>query len=291
MNTDIGPFAIVPRWVRLECKGQPWPLALYSLLADKADRREGGDAGWTIGREEIAEELGTSVSTVDRAVGHLEAIGALEVVRNRKGKEWTWSRYLIRVVRGGVLTGDDRVYSQVMTGVLTGDDIPNNPLSEPKHTTPAWERAFDLFWSDYPRKTGKPAALKAFKAKVGKMSTLQMDAMCKGTNAWRSYWQREKTEMRYIPHPATFLNRENYNDAPPPPKGRPSPAPQAPPVQVSQLAYAIRTSPTRVTVDENHTDTQMRLEMAVRNQLQAGKTGSWVLDNADFVASTVGLVL
>lgn len=137
-QTDLGPFSIVPRWVAQGCSGQPWALALYVCLADHADRTT--DNGWTIGREGLASELSTSAATVDRAVKVLVDLGALVVERNRKGKEWTWSRYLVRAVKssqvgqGGVLTSG--------TGVITGDDIPNNPPSvtppgRPKKPLPA----------------------------------------------------------------------------------------------------------------------------------------------------------
>ncbi len=131
-TSDSGPVAIIPRWVMDACKGQPWAIALFVRLYDHADRSKGADGGWTIGRESLAEELGTSTQTIDRAVKLLVDIGALEVTRNRKGKEWTWSRYFVRSVQPLIVNPQPEV--QVLTGGpggLTGDDIPENPPQEP----------------------------------------------------------------------------------------------------------------------------------------------------------------
>lgn len=73
---------------------------------------------------------------------------------------------------------------------------------------------FDAFWAVYPRKTAKGAALKAWR-------TLQPDAARRAdivrALAWqvlREEWQRD--DGKYIPHPATWLHRQQWTDEPPP---------------------------------------------------------------------------
>ena len=79
----------------------------------------------------------------------------------------------------------------------------------------------------YPRKVGRPAAAKAFKAKLKGMSTLGMSKLDLGTRAWARHWRESGTETQFIPHPSTFLNQERYNDEPPPVAGN-QPKPNSP---------------------------------------------------------------
>jgi hypothetical protein len=83
---------------------------------------------------------------------------------------------------------------------------PKNPPSNARDargraTDPA---GFDAFWEIYPRKVGKGAARKAFAAATAKAppSTL-MAALGRAT------WD---PNPRFIPHPSTWLNREQWLD-------------------------------------------------------------------------------
>jgi hypothetical protein len=67
---------------------------------------------------------------------------------------------------------------------------------------------FDEFWSAYPRKIAKAVARKAF-AKLTEQQ--QLDA-CKAIDDHNAYWQTKETELEFIPHPATWLNQERWED-------------------------------------------------------------------------------
>lgn len=72
---------------------------------------------------------------------------------------------------------------------------------------------FDSFWSVYPRKTGKPAARRAF----GKAMRVDgRPAVSAGFARWRDHWRSERTGLQFIPHPATWLNDKRYFDTPAP---------------------------------------------------------------------------
>jgi DNA-binding transcriptional ArsR family regulator len=86
------------------------------------------------------------------------------------------------------------------------------PQGGPVEVVDPWIRAFDSWWTAYPRKVGKPVAFRAFKKKVAKMSTGQMLQCMNGTKAWIEHWKLVGTEEQFIPHPSTFLNQERYND-------------------------------------------------------------------------------
>jgi DNA-binding transcriptional MocR family regulator len=75
LKTEIGPWALVPLWVT--AKASPVALKLYALLAAKWADRESHSC--FPAKRSIAQSLGTSESTVERALRELVGIGAIEV--------------------------------------------------------------------------------------------------------------------------------------------------------------------------------------------------------------------
>lgn len=73
------------------------------------------------------------------------------------------------------------------------------------------EHAFDSFWREYPRKTGKPSAQRSW---VKHSCSMHADAVMSGLAKWTRYWA-ERNQPEFIPHPATWLNDERWNDEPP----------------------------------------------------------------------------
>lgn len=93
------------------------------------------------------------------------------------------------------------------------------PLGEPLGEVVCVERAsldggFERFWSAYPVKVAKPAARKAFAKARPKVADVEvLIAAVERQRDWDA-WQRG-----FIPHPATWLNQERWNDEQPqPPK-------------------------------------------------------------------------
>jgi hypothetical protein len=41
-------------------------------------------------------------------------------------------------------------------------------------------------------------------------------ALIDGLERWCVFWKADRTDERMIPHPATWLNQERWNDIPPP---------------------------------------------------------------------------
>lgn len=78
-------------------------------------------------------------------------------------------------------------------------------------------KSFEEFWKAYPRKVGKPAALKVFKKFAKDPATAE--AIMNGLNRIiENDFQYRENE--YIPHPSTWLNREGWNDEAKPPKAK-----------------------------------------------------------------------
>ncbi len=79
------------------------------------------------------------------------------------------------------------------------------------HTASAVD--FDSFYSAYPKKVGKPAALKAWKAakvKAGELVTILADL---ATRSQSTDWQKDGGQ--FIPNPSTYLNQRRWEDEQP----------------------------------------------------------------------------
>ena len=68
---------------------------------------------------------------------------------------------------------------------------------------------FESFWNCYPRKVAKHAAIKAFKAAISK---IDIESMLKALATQKQSQQWQKDGGRFIPHPATWLNRGQWAD-------------------------------------------------------------------------------
>lgn len=102
--------------------------------------------------------------------------------------------------------------------------ITKNELEEPPHTPPlehpdgsqavaAIPSDFDEFWSAYPRKVGKGAARRAWaQATTAGVSPADMIA---GARRYAADPNRP-SDVRYVPHPATWLRAERWLDEPEP---------------------------------------------------------------------------
>ena len=86
----------------------------------------------------------------------------------------------------------------------------NEPIPETKPAKPKTDNtAFETFWKAYPRKVGKPNALKAWKVKKLNES---IDMILASLERWKASRDWTKDGGQFIPHPQTWLNREGWND-------------------------------------------------------------------------------
>lgn len=69
---------------------------------------------------------------------------------------------------------------------------------------------FELFWKNYPKKMDKKVAQNRFLSLSKKNQAIVLDWL----NRWNLHWKSEKTEMRFIPLPSTWLNKERWKEIP-----------------------------------------------------------------------------
>lgn len=71
-------------------------------------------------------------------------------------------------------------------------------------------QGFDDFYSSYPRRVAKADALKAFMQQL-RRGYVAAD-MIQGAKCFNEMCRRKGTERDFIPHPATWLRGERWND-------------------------------------------------------------------------------
>jgi len=79
-------------------------------------------------------------------------------------------------------------------------------LGKPK-TKQADETDFAPFWTAYPRKTAKPAALKAWRAAKDRPPLAELLAALERHKASRQW-----ADPQFVPHPATWINGQRWAD-------------------------------------------------------------------------------
>lgn len=147
------------------------------------------------------------------------------------------------------------------------EQAPLMPLQSPSAQV---EAAFNRFWSVYPRPTGKIRARKAFDAAI-KKTTIDKIVTTVEWKSRTSQWRKVVSGVRvYVPHPATFLNRGDYDDLMPPEM---APTPQPVPMTQEQRWSALEL---RATIDhQNHLDAMEEITSgAIYRRFQRLEPGS-----------------
>jgi len=177
-------------------------FVVHLAIADSVNDQN--DNEFWMSQARLCEKARTSHATTERAVKALRDDGLLTLLEDNStaGKP---CRYRFEMPPR-VPHGEGGGPSQGVTRVPHGEGQTQRTTQENPITRAS--REFEAFWAMYPRKVGKPAALKAFRSRAS-------DALMQGTVRWAEFWARSKTEIRFIPHPSTFLNQERYLDTPP----------------------------------------------------------------------------
>lgn len=164
----------------------------------------------------IASKASISVRTVQRAVNNLVSEGYIRMFKHSGGsadcrEDRRPHLYQINInrLRGDNVSGRTDVADGATMTTSTGrQSRPKNHPLEPslKH------QAFDVFWSIYPRKVAKQAALKAW---IKAVQVASADVIIAGA---QRYTDDPNRHPSYTAHPATWLNAHRWTDDPLPPR-------------------------------------------------------------------------
>jgi hypothetical protein len=203
-------FAIIDEWV-LNLPISDRALRLYVLLVRYADNHTHRAFP---SRETLATRMDCSKASVDRATQELIDHGAIS-----KSQRMNSSLVYTVHVTKGVVTPDEGGSSPVMRGVVTDDDLTRTTELEPENIEPLNNqssviKSFDEFWDTYPKHLQKGEARKAFSKAVQRVG--DADTILEGVR--RMAADPNLPVKQFIPYPATWLNRDGWDDEPFPPR-------------------------------------------------------------------------
>jgi len=213
------------------------------VIADHAN--DNGTNAWP-GIATIARKTSMSTRTVQRHIKTLEQSGLIDVVVQGGGNKDTRNdrrpnRYdIVLSALNGVTIGAcdiDGVTNETSRGDnqdITGCQLEHNgvtrvspypslepsiePSEKTKNSQPATlslaieqdvvDDGFDAFWALYPRRVEKKDARKVW------LRLKDADKLCvmEALPLHVAFWEREKTAVKFIPHPATWLNGRRWED-------------------------------------------------------------------------------
>ena len=180
------------------------------VLLALADHANDDGVCWP-GMKRIAEKCGMSSRQVSNHVTGLEECGLISTSR-RCRDDHKYSTYLYQLnlasSGSGVPVGQRKSASSgpAEVGFRAEPSVENRQL-EPSLSSSSVDDGFEQFWTIYPRKVGKGAALKAWKKARKTASSEQIIAAC---NLYAAL--RRTEDPQYTAHPATWLNQERWLD-------------------------------------------------------------------------------
>lgn len=194
----------------------------------------------------IAHEGEMSAATVHRHLADLEDAGLIErITRQRPDGGLSSNGYILHLQpisqnERGVLAkceGGTRKMREGPVAKCESNLVSINLVNEPGRDAPARDGAeeptlaltppppskqkpskarkaqgdqgFAEWWARYPRKIGKGAARTAWARAIKKADT---ETISRALRRQAAVWVAEGTEDRFIPHPATWLNQERWDD-------------------------------------------------------------------------------
>lgn len=132
IQSQMGPFAIIPRWVRHRLAGNKWALVLYCVLADYVDRDTGE---WKMSRKALADEMGCGLSTLrDAQTACIEAGCIVVEPTTTPDGDQGWNRYRVIQVAPPAEAGDSAaggLSPEQQGSAVSAPTLPITPLNNP----------------------------------------------------------------------------------------------------------------------------------------------------------------
>ena len=167
------------------------------------------------------------VAITARKIGMADHIDVVESVLNeffqKTKKGWTQSRATLEIDKfhGKIKQASDagKASAEARKNKVNGRSTDSSTGVQPnikqetrnkKQETTLANAMFETWWLSYPRKVAKQNAFKSFLKLSGDEKQKAIDVI----PSFKSHWESQGTEERFIPHPATWLNGK-YFETPP----------------------------------------------------------------------------
>lgn len=194
----------------------------YIWCLDRITREENGigfvNGGAPVKAKTIAKDFDVNEETVKRNLQRLGKKGYIQLRRTPYGRVIQVMKSLKFGIWGPHKRGNRNVASEPReaTKVLPPEATEMWRTKKTQQSTrsnkpPLTEAGgFLEFWQEYPRKEARKAAVRAWaKIRPGEVAELMA-----GLGIWKHSEQWRRGGVRYIPHPATFLNGERWKEPP-----------------------------------------------------------------------------
>lgn len=195
---------------RLGLKGVP--LNVYAIIYGFS---QDGESEFTGSLKYLCDFLGgVSKPTVIKALKELTEAGVIlrrdEIINSICFPRYRANLPLLKKLNGG---GKETLTEAVNNFNGGGKEtLPNNKTDnkriDNKDINIATE--FETLWALYPRKIGKPKALKAYEK--ARKNGATFEAVKQGIEAYRRQIEALKTDTEYIKHGSTWFNNEGWKD-------------------------------------------------------------------------------
>jgi hypothetical protein len=213
----VEPFAKIPVNLLKNSTLSPWSRLLYPLLLNY-----NSEQGCFPGQDRLANDLGVSIDTIQRALGELAKIGLIQSKRRGRGHTNTYFLSLDTAPMRFHDVDDTAPMRFPDTAPMRHNldlvELESNPPT-PKQPKPRKERLykdmgyegeqqFIQFWEAYPRKVSKQAAARVWLRMAPDERIAALDALPrhKQSRDWI------KDGGKFIPYPATWLNGRRWED-------------------------------------------------------------------------------
>lgn len=203
-------------------------LAALGLAVKLAEMSDDSRTVWAT-VDVLAEQFGMKRHTITAMIAHLEQAG---IVWKGRGKITVTLRSMplkgINVpLKGTNVPLKGHEHEEIQDSKTLRDHESLRLLKESKKNTHAQSVAkpakklkrvaaddpgFKEFWASYPRRVGKLNAAAWWERRWPNDEELM--TILDGLDLWAEHWQARGTELQYIPHPATWLSAERWNEEP-----------------------------------------------------------------------------
>lgn len=197
---DKIPFTQVANDVLNDSKLSAKAKGIYAYLYSKPE-------GWNFAIDRIKDDFSDGRLAINTGLRELEKEGYLLRQKEKTGRVvYLLKSQMTKIdIRGIKPDDENRNLRKPQSAEI--DTISNKDTKVIKNINNK-NISFDQFWSEYPRKTAKAVAQRAW-IKI-KPDEKLLNEILEGLRKYKNTDQWK--DPRYIPHPATFLNQRRWED-------------------------------------------------------------------------------